>query len=216
MTHLLLILITALPHPASETEAGVPEWFTKHMAFMVRGSGAWSADNGKYKSERETADAYGMKWTYGVGKASLKGQLYSLSAGKRGATHWEMRLFWNPRTRRALLHQYGVGGTLMIAEVKQSGPGSFRAEAEIIAPDGSITPFADEHDDVDADTFHTRSYLKPSGEWTLSRPTCGNAPGRVTRTTSSPGPTGKKTCPCHGRSDTSFASDRTSSAMAVA
>lgn len=150
---LLLILAAALPlaavsssparagtKPAAgsvPTRAAAPEWFTRHLEFLVQGSGRWIADNTPFKSESEPFDAYGMEWRWGVGRKSATGRLFAIRDGKELGDIWQFRLAWDPGRGEARAMQFGSDGSFGDGVMTSTGPRETRAEQTFFNPDGS-------------------------------------------------------------------------------
>lgn len=117
---LLLTFVSASHLPArSQTPQAVPPTVTATWQQLV---GVWVADNGRYKSADEPADAYGIEWKLGLGGQSLTGRLYGIRDGKEGLTFWEFREFWHPGDGKVVTTQFGLGGAYGV------GPHEFRAD----------------------------------------------------------------------------------------
>lgn len=64
------------------TADSAPAWFRRHIEGLTRDSGRWIADNAGFISQSEPWDHYGLEWTWGLGRHSVKGRLYAIKAGK--------------------------------------------------------------------------------------------------------------------------------------
>lgn len=134
-----VLLLVSLGVPRLEAApAEAPAWLQEHFERMTAKGGRWLTDNSPYRSEQEPWDAYGLEWTWGVGKQSIKGRLYGLSGGQEKATFWEYRLVWHPGDAVALLYQFGVGGTFGFGPMKSPAPGIEELEQTFWEVDGRV------------------------------------------------------------------------------
>lgn len=113
LSAILIFLLSA----CSSSFSQIPERVKAEWEMLASGSGTWIADNSAYKNENETADAYGVSWTYGIGKTSLNGKLFGIKDGKEMGTFWEFRMYYHPSEKKLMYQQYGWGGMLGIAEM---------------------------------------------------------------------------------------------------
>jgi hypothetical protein len=84
--------------------------------------GTWIADNSAFKGANDTTDAYGIDWSWGLGRKSLIGRLYGIKDGKEIGTFWEFREFWDPGQGQVMATQFGGNGTYGV------GPHEIRAD----------------------------------------------------------------------------------------
>jgi hypothetical protein len=115
----------------------IPAWLRQEMTRLAQGTGTWVADNQQFMSAEERFDHYGLEWSWGLGKQSLKGRLYGIIGGKDIGTFWEYRMFWHPGESRAILEQFGSDGTYAVGVVIPDGKGGTTMEQTFYAPDGS-------------------------------------------------------------------------------
>lgn len=115
----------------------IPAWLRHEMTRLVQGTGTWLTDNRQFMSAEERFDHYGLEWSWGLGKQSLKGRLYGIIGGKDSGTFWEYRMFWHPGESRAILEQFGSDGTYGVGIVIPDGKGGTTMEQTFYAPDGS-------------------------------------------------------------------------------
>jgi hypothetical protein len=88
--------------------------------------GTWIADNSAFKDANDTTDAYGIDWSWGLGRKSLIGRLYGIKDGKEIGTFWEFREFWDPGQGQVMATQFGGNGTYGV------GPHEIRADGGIM------------------------------------------------------------------------------------
>jgi len=107
-----LLVLTPTPSHAEDQAPpnAPPQWFTENVTFMTSGSGRWVADNGGYKSDQESWDAYGLEWVAGPGGYSMSGHLFGIKDGEdTDEDFWTFSQYWDPTTNRAVVQQYGWG-----------------------------------------------------------------------------------------------------------
>jgi hypothetical protein len=92
----------------TEAQQTKPAWVAAYMEAMI---GTWIADNAAYRSAEEPFDAFGIDWTWGIGKQSIVGRLYGLQSGRESGTFWEFREFWHPGEGQLLATQFSADGT---------------------------------------------------------------------------------------------------------
>ncbi len=156
---------------SSAAQAVMPKWLTEHFEFLVSGKGRWIADNAKFKSEREPFDEYGMEWTWGLGKKSLKGRLFGLRDKKELGTFWEFIIFWHPTQRRVIAQQFNGGGIFGEGEMKMvqsEGKAVIELDQTFHGPDGAI--WKQRHQNIDGkDEFHAQNFDFVNGKWNPDR-----------------------------------------------
>ena len=116
-----------------------PAWFRRHLENLTSGSGRWTADNSAFRSQGEPWDAYGLEWTWGLGRQSVKGRLYAIKDGKEVGSFFEYRLLWHPGERKAMLFQYGSDGTYGLGVIEPDGANGTAVEQTFYQPDGGTT-----------------------------------------------------------------------------
>lgn len=146
-----------------------PQWFDKHLAYMVADGGRWITDNGAYRSEDEPFDAYGTQWTWSLGRAGMTGRLFGLKDGGEVGDFWQFRVFWHPGEGRAIVQQFNARGDLGVGPLFPVGEGAMRSVQEFFAPDGTMTRVG--HDSIErAGEHETRSFdILPDGSWRSRR-----------------------------------------------
>jgi hypothetical protein len=100
--------VAARGEPPQEKAEPIPDWVVAHWEGLI---GIWTTDNAAYKSDRETMDAYGIEWKWGLGKKSLVGRLYGIRDGAEVGSFWQFREFWHPGEGRLVATQFGSDGT---------------------------------------------------------------------------------------------------------
>jgi hypothetical protein len=147
----------------------IPQWLEKNMSQAMQGSGKWIADNSRYKSEQEPYDAYGIQYSWGLGKKSLNSRLYGITNGTEAGTFWEYRLFWHPGEKKAFLHQFGGDGTFGSGELKPLGEsGKFELIQTFFSPDGST--WQTKHESIETEKERqTISFSYQDGAWKENR-----------------------------------------------
>lgn len=152
----------------SLAQAQIPERIVKEWEMLTAHSGTWVADNSAYKNENETADAYAITWTYGLGKTSLRGRLFGIQDGKETPTFWEFRMYYHPEEKKLMYQQYGWGGVLGIAEMTLPDATHSSDVATFYNPDG--TSYKIKHDnDTRNNTQYAQSYQWKDGVWEKQR-----------------------------------------------
>jgi hypothetical protein len=120
-----------------QQDAPMPGWLRQEMTRLAQGTGIWVTDNRLFMSDDERFDHYGLEWTWGPGKQSLKGRLYGIIDGNDVGTFWEYRMFWHPGESQAILEQFGSDGTYGVGVVTAGDQGGTRMDQTFYAPDGS-------------------------------------------------------------------------------
>lgn len=110
ITQLLCVAVLYAPAAPAATDS-IPSWFRHHMEELTRGSGRWTADNAGFIAQNEPWDHYGLEWTWGLGRQTVKGRLYATKDGKDVGSLFEYRILWHPGERQAMVFQYGSDGT---------------------------------------------------------------------------------------------------------
>lgn len=153
------------------TETTMPKWLTDHFEFLTSGTGRWIADNSKFKSEREPFDEYGIEWTWGLGKKTLKGRLFALRDKKELGTFWDYRIYWHPQQRKVIAQQFNGGGIFGEGEMKlteSDGKAVIELEQTFFGPDG--TSWKQLHKNIDGkDDFQGESFNFINGKWNADR-----------------------------------------------
>lgn len=134
---MVLLLAGAGAPGAQDRPAEIPDWVRAVWERQTQGTGRWVADNSKYKSKDEPWDAYGIEWTWGLGKQSVRGRLFGIAEGKEGPTFWEFHSYWHPGRRELVLTQFGGNGTIGIGIETPPEKGVREALQRFHALDGS-------------------------------------------------------------------------------
>ncbi len=169
----LLASIIASGWPTSAPEIAPtepPDWFRAQLEFLTRDGGRWTTDNTSYRSDDEPFDAYGTHWTWGIGQQGLRGELYGLRDGKKVATFWEFRTYWDPETKKARLLQRGGDGTVAHGTAEPLGENGERSEETFTRPDGTSYRVGHESTREPDGTHTTQSFdIDADGKWTKRR-----------------------------------------------
>jgi hypothetical protein len=107
------------------------------MTQLTQGSGRWMVGNEPFRSENEPWDHYGMEWSWGLGRLSVKGRLYAIKDGKEVGTLWEYRLFWHPGDRKATVEQFGADGSFGSGYLTPAENGATSLDQTVHSPDGT-------------------------------------------------------------------------------
>ncbi|MCI0416064.1 hypothetical protein L0222_25090 [bacterium] len=167
---LLLQSILFLDLVSGESGEAIPAWFEEKMSVETQGMGKWIADNSQHKSEKEPVDSYGMEYTWGAGKKSIRFRLFAIRNNQESGTLWEYREFWHPGEKKVLVYQWGSDGTLGFGEVKpvDISKGKFEVEQTFFDPDGSS--YKSRHETLEtAKERQTKSFVYADGAWKESR-----------------------------------------------
>ncbi len=152
--------------PAVAQEASLPRWVSDEWEVWTRNGGVWTTDNRDYKSEQQPYDAFGMEWTWGLGKKSIKGRLYVIKDGKDAGTLWEYRSAWHPVERTVLLYQFGSDGSLGLGTMDSTGPSQSRLAERFFDPSGSTARVGHDHWIKSNQEIDIQSYtISEDGEW---------------------------------------------------
>lgn len=148
--------------------AQIPDRVIKEWEILTSDGGTWIADNSLYKNENEPADAYGITWTYSLGKTSVNGRLFGLKDGKETGTYWEFRMYYHPAEKKLMYQQFGWGGALGTAEMKLLDETHSEDVATIYNPDGSSTQIKHESE-IKNDIQYSQSYQWMDNAWQKQR-----------------------------------------------
>jgi hypothetical protein len=159
-----------LPRPSGPEEPAVPpDWFVKHMRWLVEGSGRWTTDIAEGRGEDEPYDEYGVEWRWGLGQRSLQGRLFAIVDGIEVASFWEYRLYWHPGEGHAVLLQFGGNGTVGSGIMQARGGEGVEIDQEFFGPDGSKTRVRHETEPGGAGEQVIRVFHEEDGGWKLQR-----------------------------------------------
>jgi hypothetical protein len=159
-------VLSAAGTPIAPPPGPPPEWVPAYMADAI---GTWVTDNRAYRSEQEPADAYGIEWSWGLGRRSLVGRLYGLQNGREIGTFWEFREYWHPADGQLVTSQFGADGTVGIGPHTRLANGSMEMVQRFSSPDGREWRTA-HRSERRGDELTTRSFdVGPDGTWTDRR-----------------------------------------------
>jgi hypothetical protein len=152
----------------ADAATGPPAWFAEEMRLLVADGDAWLADNARYRSEQEPWDAYGLKWSWGLGNQSIRGRLYGLRDGQEEATFWEFRVFWHPGQQEVIMLQVGSGGAVGMGPMMASPDSGTFAVQTFWTMSGDSSRVR--HESVtNAETHTTRSFDGTGDGWVPRR-----------------------------------------------
>lgn len=134
---LTLAAAGALARGLGAPSAEPPAWYFDHLQEQMRHGGRRVADNAEYQSAAEPFDAYGIEWSWGIGRRTLRGRLFALQNGIEAGDQWEMHTAWHPGEGEARAYQFGADGTFVTGWIRPLGGGGFEIEQTAYAPDGS-------------------------------------------------------------------------------
>jgi hypothetical protein len=152
---------------AASTEAQVnapPAWMQHEMESLTRDGGRWITDNAAYRGPDEPHDAYGLEWSWGIGRKTVRGRLFGLQGGRDVGTFWEFRMVWHPGRREVLLYQFGGDGTLGVGPMIALADGRTEAVQTFYAPDGTVARVR-HLTRTDGDTHETSSFDEDGSGW---------------------------------------------------
>jgi hypothetical protein len=163
----LVLLSTLTPAPGSSSQAEkaqpVPAWVTSNWETLI---GTWIADNQAYKSATDSMDAYGIEWSWGLGKKSLVGRLYGIREGKEVGTFWEFREFWHPGEGRLIATQYASDGTYGAGPHELKDDGETEMLQTFFDPTTGAVFRVGHRSKLEGDVHATRSFdVDADGEW---------------------------------------------------
>lgn len=150
------------------SEAQIPDRVRTQWETLTSGSGTWIADNSAYKNENEKAEAYGITWSYGLGKTTVNGRLFGIIDGKETTTFWEFRMYYHPVEKKLMYQQYGWGGVLGTAELTL--PDDTHSEDVVVFfnPDGTESKIRHVNETKD-NVQYAQSYNWKDGAWQKQR-----------------------------------------------
>jgi hypothetical protein len=160
----LAACVTAAQEGPQTPHSALPEWWVAHVDFMTRHGGTWVAPNPANDSDPQQPDAYVMEWRAAHGGHVLIGRLYGVENGEEIAEYWTYREFWHPGERRAIIEQWGGGGTYGV------GSSSWEDDRGVLdqtfwLPDGRHWREGHRNEER-GDTYVTRSFdIDANGSW---------------------------------------------------
>ena len=132
--------------------------------------GTWVADNGAFKNETDTMDAYGIEWTWGLGEKSLVGRLYGIRDGQEVGTFWQFREFWHPGKAEVLTTQFGSDGSYGEGPSTQTQDGTIEMLQTFYDPTTGGVFRVGHRSTLEGDLHTTRSFdVSDGGVWTERR-----------------------------------------------
>lgn len=141
-----------------------PAWFLDEIATLTAGTGRWITDNAEYRNDTEPYEAYATEWKSAFDGMSMSGRLYGMIDGKEVAEFWQFRQYWHPGEKKAVVEQFGWGGTVGIGHSWRDGEET-KSDQSFFATDGSINRTGHISSFPDADTHITASFDIVDGEW---------------------------------------------------
>ena len=139
-----------------------PAWADEYMRSMI---GTWIADNSAFKSEQEPFDAFGIEWSWGIGRQSLVGRLFGLREGKEVGPFWEFREFWHPGEGQLLASQFSPTGTYGVGPHTRKADGTYEMLQVFHDPSGG-TMRVGHRSRVDGNEMTSQSFdVAEDGTW---------------------------------------------------
>ena len=158
---------SAASQPTAATITPAPDWVQDHWTQMI---GRWVADNSAYRSDQETADAYVIEWSWGVGRSSMRGRMFALDGGEETQTIWEFREFWHPGRAELLVEQWGAGGVYGSGPQTRLEDGTMEMEQVFHYPAAGASARVGHRARVEGDRHTTESFdVGEDGEWKARR-----------------------------------------------
>lgn len=166
MKKLSIILIIFMTSLATAQEKKIPEWFLNDLEESI---GTWIADNKNYVSENEPFTHYGIEWSWGLGKTTMKGRLFGLIDGEGQGDFWEFRQYWDNVNEVAVVEQFGNGGMIGIGSLQPIDEYTTESVQTFSLPNGNS--WKDRHISIRKKTeLITTSYKMDSeGKWVENR-----------------------------------------------
>ncbi len=165
---LLTFLLTSICTMGSAQSSEIPEWLKKDWALRTQGNGTWIADNAKFKNKQEPYDAYGLQWTYGLGKNHVKGRMFNIVNGQSVGSTWNFLEYWDPKSKEVKVVQIGSDGTVGHGKIWREKEGRMKEQQSFSSPAG--VSFETGHLLwIEEGAQHTQSFLITNGEWNKSR-----------------------------------------------
>ncbi|MGD9905793.1 MAG: hypothetical protein AB7U83_20155 [Vicinamibacterales bacterium] len=151
----------------SRTTEPAPDWVTATWTSLV---GTWVADNTAFKTGTDDDDAYGLEWSWGLGRRTLVGRLYGLRQGRESATYWEFREFWHPGEGHLVTTQFGGNGTYGVGPHERRADGTLEMLQTFYDPQAGTTRRIGHRARLEGDVHTTTSYsIGDDGAWTEQR-----------------------------------------------
>ena len=158
---------TAFTEPSSTEAQPIPAWILANWEHLI---GTWVADNGAFKNETDTMDAYGIEWTWGLGEKSLVGRLYGIRDGQEVGTFWQFREFWHPGKAEVLTTQFGSDGSYGEGPSTQTQDGTIEMLQTFYDPTTGGVFRVGHRSTLEGDLHTTRSFdVSDGGVWTERR-----------------------------------------------
>ena len=140
------------------------------LSYWEKLVGTWVADNGKFKNETDTMDAYGIEWRWGLGKRSLVGRLYGIKASKDVGTFWEFREFWHPGEARLIATQHASAGTYGAGPHEVRADGTSEMVQTFFDPEAGTKTTVGHRSRLEGNVHTTSSFnVDEKGVWTMRR-----------------------------------------------
>jgi hypothetical protein len=157
-----------VPHSPAETRAEpIPEWVISTWEQLI---GTWVTDNGAYKDETDIMDAYGIEWSWGLGRKSLVGRLYGIRDGREVASFWEFREFWHPGEGELVATQFGSDGRYGVGSHVRRTDGSMEMLQTFYDPTTGALSRVGHRSELEGDVHTTRSFdVSDDGVWSDRR-----------------------------------------------
>ena len=152
----------------AELPGSPPAWFLDEIAALTSGSGRWIADNSRYRNENEPYEAYATEWKSAFDGMSMNGRLYGIIDGKEVAEFWQFRQYWHPGEKKAVVEQFGWGGTVGIGTSWRDGEET-KSDQSFFGVNGSVNRTGHVSSFPDSDTHVTASFNIVDGEWQPQR-----------------------------------------------
>lgn len=163
------LLLSAFAGISQAAEPGAPpKWYLEEIAMLTAGSGRWEADNGEYQGDEEPYDTYVTEWIPAFGGTVMRGRLFGKVDGKESVDFWEFRLYWHPGEQRAVMEQFGWGGTVGIGTSWHEND-EVRSDQVFYGADGSANRTGHVSHFPDSRTHVTASFGIDGDEWTPQR-----------------------------------------------
>lgn len=154
--------------PAKIASQPMPQWLIEDWNNRTENGGIWTADNAAYQSEGEPYDAYGMEWSYGLGKQHLQGRLYAIKDDMDVGTIWQFTEYWDAQVGQVRIVQLGADGTAGRGTLWKESNGHIKERQTFASPNGNS--FESGHEVwFEAGKQHTQSYTIVDGKWEKRR-----------------------------------------------
>ncbi len=142
----------------------IPEKVLSEWDLLIKDGGVWiSEDN------TSDYDAWGMKFSWGLGKKSMEASLYAIKDSQNIGTLWNFKVYYHPVEKEIVLEQWGSDGSYGRGDIQLFVDGSSENVSSFYNVDGSV--FKLKHvQKIEGDIKYSNTFtINKDGEWQESQ-----------------------------------------------